>query len=113
MGTSAPCWGRYNDRPKVLWFLGATGTEQDSVLVGLDYATAFVQVCIMDAGGTVLATGRCANHWLELARYVGRFGRRAGGVKELFPLRRAPAGRVRPLENLPGVERLGGAAGHR
>lgn len=44
------------------------------VFVGLDYATAFVQVCVLDASGRVLANRRCENHWLAIDPFVRQFG---------------------------------------
>lgn len=48
----------------------------EQVYVGLDYATAFVQVCVLDPAGRVLANGRCDNSWVALDAFVRRFGRR-------------------------------------
>jgi transposase len=47
---------------------------QGQVFVGLDYATAFVQVCVLDPGGRTLANGRCENDWRAIAAHVRRFG---------------------------------------
>jgi len=47
---------------------------QGQVYVGLDYATAFVQVCILDPSGRMLANGRCENDWRAIAAHVRRFG---------------------------------------
>jgi transposase len=55
---------------------------QDSVFVGLDYATAFVQVCVMDRAGRMLANRRCENDGLAIAEYVRRHGRRVRGAIE-------------------------------
>jgi transposase len=55
---------------------------QDSVFVGLDYATAFVQVCVMDRAGRMLANRRCENDWLAIAEYVRRYGRRVRAAIE-------------------------------
>jgi len=52
-------------------------TQVDSgrqVFVGLDYATAFVQVCALAPSGRVLANRRCENHWLALDAFVRQFG---------------------------------------
>ncbi len=45
-----------------------------TVFVGIDYATAFVQVCILDRDGRQLGNRRCANDWREIAAYVESFG---------------------------------------
>lgn len=45
-----------------------------TVFVGLDYATAFVQVCVLDPQGRPLGNRRCANGWEEIAAYVRAFG---------------------------------------
>ncbi len=55
---------------------------QDSVFVGLDYATAFVQVCVMDRKGQVLANRRCENSWTVIAKSVRRYGRRVRAALE-------------------------------
>ena len=55
---------------------------QDSVFVGLDYATAFVQACVMDRAGRMLANRRCDNEWRAIARLVRRHGRRVRAAIE-------------------------------
>lgn len=55
---------------------------EDQVYVGLDYATAFVQVCVLDGNGRVLANSRCANEWSVLAAHVRRFGVKARAAIE-------------------------------
>lgn len=49
--------------------------RDSTVFVGIDYATAFVQVCVLDADGRVLGNRRCENDWGAIARYAGGFGR--------------------------------------
>ena len=49
-------------------------TAGKQVFVGLDYATAFVQVCVLDASGRVLANRRCENSWIALDALVRQFG---------------------------------------
>lgn len=48
--------------------------RDSTVYVGVDYATAFVQVCVLDPGGRVLLNRRCENDWLTLAKLVQPFG---------------------------------------
>jgi transposase len=48
--------------------------QEGQVFVGLDYATAFVQVCILDSDGWMLANGRCENDWRALDTQARRFG---------------------------------------
>ena len=45
-----------------------------TVFAGIDYATAFVQVCVLDRDGRQLGNRRCANDWKELSSYVESFG---------------------------------------
>jgi transposase len=45
-----------------------------TVCVGLDYHKDFLQVCVMDRAGTILANQRCANRVDALVRLVARFG---------------------------------------
>jgi len=45
------------------------------VYVGLDYHTNFIQVCVLDAAGRVLANRRCPNDARAVARWVRRHGR--------------------------------------
>ncbi|MCG3125391.1 MAG: hypothetical protein CHACPFDD_00210 [Phycisphaerae bacterium] len=49
--------------------------SREVVHVGLDYSTAFVQVCVLDSAGRVLANARCANSWRALDALVRRWGR--------------------------------------
>ena len=56
--------------------------RSQTVFVGLDYATAFVQVCVLDARGRQLGNRRCANDWLALATYVAGFGTRVRAAIE-------------------------------
>jgi len=44
------------------------------MFAGIDYATAFVQVCVLDRDGRQLGNRRCANNWREIASYVQSFG---------------------------------------
>lgn len=46
------------------------------VFVGIDYATAFVQVCVLDRLGNVLGNRACRNDAWHIVRYVASFGRR-------------------------------------
>jgi transposase len=55
--------------------LMVSGGVWEQVYVGLDYATAFVQVCVLDPSGRVLANGRCENCWIAIDALVRRFGR--------------------------------------
>lgn len=48
--------------------------EKCRVYVGLDYHQAFVQVCVMDASGTVLSNHRCANTVQAICECVARQG---------------------------------------
>lgn len=48
--------------------------DHSTVFVGVDYATAFVQVCILDSRGRQLGNRRCPNHWQPVATYVATFG---------------------------------------
>jgi len=45
-----------------------------TVFAGIDYATAFVQVCVLDGEGRQLGNRRCANDWREVAAYAQSFG---------------------------------------
>ncbi|MCG3126860.1 MAG: hypothetical protein CHACPFDD_01715 [Phycisphaerae bacterium] len=47
--------------------------SREVVHVGLDYSTAFVQVCVLDSAGRVLANARCANSWRALDALVRRW----------------------------------------
>ena len=53
-----------------------------SVFVGVDYATAFVQVCVMDRSGRVLSNRRLENDWHRLAQHAALFGRRVEAAIE-------------------------------
>lgn len=44
------------------------------VFVGLDYHQSFVQVCVLDRAGAVLANRRCDNDPVPIAQLVGGFG---------------------------------------
>jgi transposase len=48
--------------------------EHSTVFAGLDYATAFVQVCVLDRSGRQLGNRQCGNSWLEIAAYVRTLG---------------------------------------
>jgi len=54
----------------------------EEVFVGLDYATAFVQVCVLESGGRVLANQRCENDWSAIDALVRRFGGRVRAAIE-------------------------------
>lgn len=74
-----------------------------TVFAGLDYADAFVQVCVMDASGAVLGNRRCDNDWQAIAHYAGQFidpatGRGTGDAMDV-------GGQVRGA-----IEACGGAA---
>ncbi len=56
--------------------------QPEQVYVGLDYATAFVQVCVLNSSGRVLANGRCANDGPAIAAYVRPFGARVRAAIE-------------------------------
>lgn len=56
--------------------------KQSSVYVGLDYHQAFVQVCVMDASGRVLANLRCANTARAVQECVARYGDRVSAAIE-------------------------------
>jgi transposase len=58
------------------------GALLEEVYVGLDYATAFVQVCVLDAAGRVLVNTRCDNSWRALNDFVRRYGRSIRGAIE-------------------------------
>ena len=49
--------------------------DHSTVFVGVDYATAFVQVCVLDIRGRQLANGRCSNDWQSIADFVACHGR--------------------------------------
>lgn len=48
--------------------------ESVPVYVGLDYHSRSVQVCVVDAGGRVLANRRCGNSVIEVADAIGGYG---------------------------------------
>lgn len=48
--------------------------NDSTVFVGVDYATAFVQVCILDAKGRQLGNRRCDNRWKDIADSVAPYG---------------------------------------
>lgn len=52
------------------------------VFVGLDYHKAFVQVCVMDRSGQVLANRRCHNITTEIVRCVHGYGRQVQAAIE-------------------------------
>ena len=43
-----------------------SASDGQMVYVGLDYAKAFVQVCVLDREGRQLGNRRCSNDWREL-----------------------------------------------
>jgi transposase len=55
---------------------------EDNVFVGVDYATAFVQVCVLDREGRMLVNRRCENDWLAITGLVRRYGPRVRGAIE-------------------------------
>ena len=48
--------------------------KEDRTFVGLDYAQSGVQVCVLDAGGTMRMNRLCPNDGREIQRRVERFG---------------------------------------
>jgi len=48
--------------------------DHSTVFAGIDYATAFVQVCVLDPKGRQLGNRRCPNDWRSIADYVETFG---------------------------------------
>jgi transposase len=52
------------------------------VFVGLDYSNAVVQVCVVDAAGTVLGNRGCANDSREIRAFAEQFGAVAGAALE-------------------------------
>ena len=52
------------------------------VFVGLDYHTAFVQVCILDRDGKVLHNDACANDWQRIKATAERYGTHAHAAVE-------------------------------
>lgn len=52
------------------------------VFVGLDYSTQVVQVCVVDAAGTVLGNRGCANDSREICAFAAQFGTVAGAALE-------------------------------
>jgi transposase len=52
------------------------------VFVGLDYSTQVVQVCVVDAAGTVLGNRGCANDYREIRAFAEQFGAVAGAALE-------------------------------
>lgn len=57
-------------------------TVSGPVFVGLDYHTAFVQVCVLDRGGNVLHNDACANDWERIRRTAERYGTRVRAAIE-------------------------------
>ena len=53
-----------------------------TVFVGLDYATSFVQVCVLDRDGRQQGNRRCENDVSAIASYVRQFGDRAVAAVE-------------------------------
>lgn len=56
--------------------------NDSSVYVGIDYATAFVQVCVLDRKGRQLANGRCPNTVAAIMAFVARHGKRVRAAIE-------------------------------
>jgi transposase len=56
--------------------------ENDNVFVGVDYASAFVQVCVLDKHGRVLGNRRLENTWQVLSEYVSAHGCRVRAAIE-------------------------------
>ncbi len=53
-----------------------------TVFAGLDYATSFVQVCVLDRSGRQLGNRRCANDAGVIDRYLRTFGERVEAAVE-------------------------------
>jgi transposase len=53
-----------------------------TLFVGIDYATAFVQVCVLDFTGCQLGNRRCPNDWQAISAYVATFGARVRAAIE-------------------------------
>jgi transposase len=56
--------------------------RNDIVFAGVDYASAFVQVCVLDGDGRQLGNRKCANDWMAIADYVRGFGGRVRAAIE-------------------------------
>jgi len=52
------------------------------VFVGLDYSNQVVQVCVVDAAGTVLGNRGCGNDGREIRAFAEQFGTVAGAALE-------------------------------
>lgn len=52
------------------------------VFVGLDYHTAFVQVCILDRDGQVLHNDACANNWQRIQKTAQKYGQQVRAAIE-------------------------------
>jgi transposase len=48
--------------------------DHSTVFAGIDYATAFVQVCVLDSNGLQLGNRRCRNDWRDISAYVRSLG---------------------------------------
>jgi transposase len=46
-----------------------------TLYVGLDYHKNFVQVCVLDQQGDIVANDRCENDWQAIVRWTARHGR--------------------------------------
>jgi transposase len=52
------------------------------VFVGLDYHTAFVQVCVLDRDGNVLHNDACPNDWQRIKKTAEKYGGRVRAAIE-------------------------------
>jgi transposase len=52
------------------------------VFIGLDYHTAFVQVCVLDQDGEVLHNDACPNDWRRIKQAVEKYGLRVRAAIE-------------------------------
>jgi transposase len=62
--------------------MSITPSTPGPVFVGLDYHTAFVQVCVLDRDGTVLHNGPCTNDWRAIKRTAEKHGTRVRAAVE-------------------------------
>lgn len=55
------------------------------VFVGLDYHTAFVQVCVLDRDGAVLHNDACPNDWQRIKQVAEKYGTPVRAAVEACP----------------------------
>lgn len=70
-----------------------------TVFAGLDYATSFVQVCVLDRSGQQLGNRRCDNDATAIDRYLRSFGNRVEAAIEACT---GAANLAEELAQLPG-----------